>query len=472
MGFYTGHETLYDYLIQNIPDGEHTFQTVANNTAVDLEIELYNFYGNIVYTENPVLGNEVSSERTLVLKYWGDLTIEQGVTITPQVPKRGMVIHVMGNLHNKGTISMTAKGADSDKAPGQNVFLWKNTDGTFEYIPELGPVGAVGAMRNSGSGVGTPGNDGNAGKGRELGSGGSGAVFKQYSGGITVRSGVAGQSTSYSGGGGSGGTYQANSVSVTGPSASQSRGSSATSSVGNISVRVAGGVGQPSGVSHYGTNALPQGTGGLLIVYCEGDIIADFNSVIESKGINTTSVWTANSAVVGGGASGGGSVNIFHRGKFTNNGTFMVNGGNKTLFGTSGAVGGGGGDGTVNTMQVSFLQNRIAFFNQDHKRITAMDMGYAIQGSVSKIAQFRAESLYRTPIKNLAIGWEIAPDTPSDEAVLEFSKTADPFVPENPIVFEEVLNYRQGVDLYVRARSGQMQTEQTKFAITATIEGA
>ena len=40
-----------------------------------------------------------------------------------------------------GTISMTARGA---KAEGQNVYLWKNLDGSYEYVPAVGATGASG----------------------------------------------------------------------------------------------------------------------------------------------------------------------------------------------------------------------------------------------------------------------------------------------------------------------------------------
>ena len=50
-----------------------------------------------------------------------------------------------GTLTNNGTISMTARGA---KAEGQNVYLFKNLDSTYEYVPKEGGSG--------GKGVATP----------------------------------------------------------------------------------------------------------------------------------------------------------------------------------------------------------------------------------------------------------------------------------------------------------------------------
>ena len=45
-----------------------------------------------------------------------------------------MMIYCTGTLTNNGTISMTARGA---KASGQNVYLWQNLNGEYEYIPAV-----------------------------------------------------------------------------------------------------------------------------------------------------------------------------------------------------------------------------------------------------------------------------------------------------------------------------------------------
>ncbi|MCI8548812.1 MAG: hypothetical protein HFJ38_08040 [Bacilli bacterium] len=87
------------------------------------------------------------AQNTVVLKVEGNLTINENVTLTSVAnasgfggPK-GMVIYCTGNITNNGTISMTARGA---KAVGQNVYLYKNADGNFEYIPAIGGAGAAG----------------------------------------------------------------------------------------------------------------------------------------------------------------------------------------------------------------------------------------------------------------------------------------------------------------------------------------
>lgn len=464
MTFYTGHETLYDYVIQNIPDGDHTFQTVADMESVDLDIEFVNIYGDTVYDgESPVLGNDTPNERLLVLKYWGNLQINHGITIMPKVPKKAMVIVVMGNLLNRGTISMTARGA---YAPGQDVMLWKNSDGTFEYVPKAGGAGGAGVRAAGGNSPGYAkfGQSGNSAPRRGTGGGGSGGAATN-AGPDYGQSGNGAPGNSYTGGGGSGGV--ASYSGLTSANAQWSKGTDAQMSGANRAA--SGGAGNPPGAGSNSSLKGQIGAGGLLIVYCERVCNNDFNAVISSNG--SMSAFAGQHPSATGGCSGGGSINIFHRGAFVNNGKIEAIGG-KQVNATATTRGGDGGDGSVTTMQVTFLQNRIRFYNDQHKPVNAMDMGYAIQGAYSEIAEFRAESLYLVPIKDLEIGWVIAPDSPSNEAILEFSKTKDPFIPQNPIKFDGlVLNYREGVEMYVRAKSGELQVDQTKFAITAKIEG-
>ena len=77
----------------------------------------------------------------LVLKYNKNLIIEAGQVLIPQVRRKGMYICVKGKLTNRGTISMTARGAN---AVGENVYLIKNSDNSYEYIPEEGEAGGLG----------------------------------------------------------------------------------------------------------------------------------------------------------------------------------------------------------------------------------------------------------------------------------------------------------------------------------------
>ena len=75
-----------------------------------------------------------------MLKIDGDLTVNSGITLTACKSDngyggpKGMLIYCTGTLTNNGTISMTARGA---KAGGQNVYLWQNKNGEYEYIPAI-----------------------------------------------------------------------------------------------------------------------------------------------------------------------------------------------------------------------------------------------------------------------------------------------------------------------------------------------
>lgn len=40
-----------------------------------------------------------------------------------------------GDIYNEGKISMTARGTYN--AAGQNVYLWKNIDSSYEYVPAV-----------------------------------------------------------------------------------------------------------------------------------------------------------------------------------------------------------------------------------------------------------------------------------------------------------------------------------------------
>lgn len=487
MAFYTGHETLYNYITQPIPNGEHTFQTVAEGKSVDIEVEFYNFYDNVTYMENPILGDDVPNTKMLILKFWKNLTIGQFVTINPQVPKKGMLIYVMGDLHNKGIISMTGKGSNAE---GQDVYLWKNSDGSFEYVPAEGASGAKAetVITNSSRRYFQGGTCDKA-TGRETGGGGSGALSLYCDGTssassmIDATSGSGGAGTSYSGGGGGGAVAAYNSANNT-LTVTPARGANKNSGGQSVyytsgsarQVSVIGGAGNPAGdalkLSNYGSgNQGSVGTAGLLLIYVDGNVNLDYGSSLTSIGVTNVATYSTQSyGNASGGSTGGGSINVFHTGVLINNGDESVKGGEVAAWGN--AKGGAGGEGTVTIQQVSVRQNNIRFLNGDSKPIGQMDLGYAIQGAHSNIAKFTAESMYRNPIKNLSLEWEHAHDSLTTEPVLEFSKTLNPFVPENPITFEEVLEYRGRIEFYVRAKSGMMQTEQGRFAITATIEGA
>ncbi len=105
-----------------------------------------------------------------------------------------MLIYCTGTLTNNGIISMTARGA---KAVGQNVYLCRDEQAEYEYVPKTGANGGAASTTHSLSG--RHGNGGATGTNRKTGGGGSGGAVEGTGG-----AGAAG--TSYSGGPGGGRT--------------------------------------------------------------------------------------------------------------------------------------------------------------------------------------------------------------------------------------------------------------------------
>ena len=275
--------------------------------------------GNQHFTENKTFGDayDVATANTyaqnmVIVKVNGDLEIDEGVTVAPYYDKsyggpKGFTLYVTGKLTNKGTID-NSHGA---KAVGQNVYLWKNTDGSYEYVPAIGATGGS-KVQNASNGV-----KGASGTGRQTGGGGSARNNCTNCGPIAA----GGTGTSYSGGVGSGTQYNAPEVSKDG-----------------------GMGGAPDGAGNP-TN----GTGGLLTIYA---------NEYENKGTikATGSIGSSNSA----GASGGGSINIFTNqntgidqlGIITNTRYEEILGNSSYIGGTTKSYGGNGGTGTVNIGEI------------------------------------------------------------------------------------------------------------------------
>ena len=174
-------------------------------------LRVYSFDGNLNIKTNTTFGTEEDvataseyAKNMIVLKVNGDLTIDEGTTLTAYASKdgyggpKGMTIYCTGTLTNNGTIDMTARGA---KAVGQNVYLFKNADNTYEYVPA---VGADGGKSVGGYEMKCNGKSGANGTDRQTGGGGSGSCYTGFR--ETAYSGAGAKGTSYSGGTG-GGTW-------------------------------------------------------------------------------------------------------------------------------------------------------------------------------------------------------------------------------------------------------------------------
>ena len=230
-----------------------------------------------------------SAKNMVVLKVKGNLTISENVTLTSckndkgYGGPKGMLVYCTGTITNNGKISMTARGAIAE---GQNVYLWKNSDESYEYVPK---EGALGGEAQISTGTMTAGKPGKNGENRRTGGGGSGAA-KRFSGGSGSRvSGAGTNGTSYSGGSAGGAIcvrYDAQGQKGVENGGAGGKGISAYSS----NYGAGGGAGNPGGYgmkseSTYSnsTFAGANGTGGLLIIY--GETINN-NNIIEANGSN------------------------------------------------------------------------------------------------------------------------------------------------------------------------------------------
>ena len=343
----------------NLDDGEYTVK-VAEETY---NLKVHTFNQNLEIDANTEIGseNDVATENEnaksmVVLKVNGNLTIDEEAKLTAYASKngyggpKGMMIYCTGTLTNNGTISMTARGA---KAEGQDVYLWKNSDNSYEFVPAEGASGANSVrITTSGFWGGTfsiIGESGSNSINRQTAGGGSGAAIANGDDGYgwtktTSISGAGASGTAYSGGTGGGAAlgetlysgYTSESGSVNGGKGGRSKSSYA----GNAG----SGAGNPGGTDGNDGSKGSNGTGGLLIIYANSLIN---NSNIEANGSNGGNGYKN----AGGGSSGGGSINIFYKDNYTkNNGSITVDGGIAMC--PTGYRGGAGGTGSISVGQI------------------------------------------------------------------------------------------------------------------------
>lgn len=122
--------------------GDLILDGIKQVEGAELKQNKYEF-GN---KEKDVGTESEDAKNMVILKIDGDLTVNSGITLTACKSDngyggpKGMLIYCTGTLTNNGTISMTARGA---KAEGQNVYLWKNSDNSYEFVPAVGAEGGV-----------------------------------------------------------------------------------------------------------------------------------------------------------------------------------------------------------------------------------------------------------------------------------------------------------------------------------------
>ena len=311
-------------------DKEYSVHTYIENESITLESN--KTYGDA----NDVGTSNANAKNMVIVKVNGNLTINEGVTLGPYYSSyggpKGFLLYCTETLTNNGTIQNNYGAI----APGENVYLWKNANKSYEYVPA---TGAAGGAAITGVGINTaingrPGQNANtvatlSGSGvRRATAGGAGGAIAVLDINGRQNGSAGGTGTSYGAGAGGGGTSrQRNSGGLNPNHANTTRGGSGAlldGGSGDLGSAAAGGAGASIGYGYKSSLArLAQngglGTGGLLITYAE-NIIIDSKGTFTSIGANggdatafcgNVSGRNHNGGASGGGASGGGSLNIF-----------------------------------------------------------------------------------------------------------------------------------------------------------------
>ncbi len=255
----------------------------------------------------------------------GNLTINAGQTIIPAVRKLFTVVYVTGNLTVNGAISMSSRGANHSGIGASGGFTApvniRIGTGTFSSVtdPQIPATGGAGAPARTGGSF----NNGTAGTNGGTGGGGTGECIS----GTIASAGAAG--TCFSGGPGSGGAIGGTSE------AGGANGGKGGNGSGSYT---GGGAGNPGGngsnVAYNGQN----GTGGVVIVICEGTFSGNGSITATGASVNRPPGSTA------GGGSGGGSITVL----------YQIDSSTVTLSATGGAgvASGSGGNGSTRKLDI------------------------------------------------------------------------------------------------------------------------
>lgn len=342
--------TACSYFYKNMKQETSESTTVIINN-ISFSVCLYRLKDNVILNNNQDVNNiftlcTKNDDNTQII-LCKNLIINNDVTLTPPHRCKGLIIFTYNQLINYGTISMTSRGC---VGAGQNIYLFKQ-----EFVPAVGGSGGAGQTL-SGSGVAAHGKNGNAGTKRSTGGGGSGGL---RSWGNRATTGRGGNGGSYSGGAGSGGANSDGgggwAVASGNGSDAGGTGSNGVTGAGNssgYSIITTGGQGNPNGswssyrVTPTKFTCSVYGTGGLLIIF--SNKFTNYNN-IQSNGGDTIIPNQSPSNKSSGGASGGGSINIFYN-KIEQEGNVFANGGKQTAGYTY--SGGAGGKGSVTFTQV------------------------------------------------------------------------------------------------------------------------
>lgn len=362
---------------------------------------------NVTYTVSNKSG---SYDGDMVVKQYNSMIIDAGDTVTVDQPNRGLFILVKGDCTINGTLSMTSKGgyinpttgggSDSNAVDSNGLrfpfitsggsttlnpvntllngcgntarsvmanFVGTGSNKTVLTLVRQGANGGAGvSISSNNSQNGTTGSNGSTG---QTGGGGSGGA--NYAG----TSGAGSYGSCFSGGSGGGAVDNGGSVT----SATAWSGAGGNSATGH-SAGSSGGAGNPEGSNAttqssavFVNNEDGQGCGGLIILVVKGNLTIGSGGKIEANGGGSKHVYRTDSGewISTGGASGGGNIILAYKGTYTNNGTVEArggrsgrthnnanassgwNGGTSTTGQPHSKTGGLGGNGSVQTLQVS-----------------------------------------------------------------------------------------------------------------------
>lgn len=284
--------------------------------------------------ENPI--GEDTDESRITLVTSETLTIPKGYVLTPQHPRKSLVL-MCNNLVNNGTISMQAK---APYVLPHDYFLLGFNDGWEEdiivpaYADNSVPITFLASDMNASNGIaGTDGTN------RNCGSGGTGGVYRPIYHGGSSYSGKTGSGYAFGGGAGGAGVIRNASAVITGTSVDEKypmigATDTRTGNTGSTIDRVGycrGGTGNPAGQGSNGSGNL--GCGGRIIIFCNH---FTNNGIITSKGVSGVA---GGGYTSGGGASGGGAIDLFYSDLRDGEGTIDTSGGDAVTLGAKGGAG-------------------------------------------------------------------------------------------------------------------------------------
>jgi len=325
-----------------------------NIGGYDIDIEYYGQqdidddfrFGNIAFGDN--------DESKILLVAGSTITIPEGYTLTPDSPKKSLVIFC-NDLVNNGTISMYQKAPNvlpHDYFIIEKTYFNSNKDLVIPAYAGNEVVTTYGSDWN--------GRNGNNGTNRNCGSGGTG-VCSSYCSNRTSKSGSGYAFGGGAGSGGSGGAYGGGADPINVDPIYPMRGSNGV----NASDLFQGGVGNPSGLAN-GSQTGKQnfGCGGRVIIFCTN---FENNGTITVNGTATKQISTSagyGGAGAGwGGASGAGAVDLFYSNLIEQGTITAEGGGNYTVTHTPGK----GGNGSITLSQWSqtkLFKTEVKYFSQ------------------------------------------------------------------------------------------------------------